>query len=163
MRSRPARLEESLWLPAQISDQGVEALHCSSAYRSFHYVCSSLSKGSELSQNNKFLAPCHNRYVAVLARIESKVPLAPRGIISGWNEFPIRPRHRHPCRRIPGVIFGGAYGTGAGICPIHQRARTDWGPARVGRGRLWLGLTMALSFELARLGETYEYRGFLRS
>jgi uncharacterized membrane protein YkvI len=61
------------------------------------------------------------------------------------------------------VIFGGAYGTGREIAEFISNLGPVGGILALAVAGLGWGLTMALSFELARLKQTYEYRGFLKA
>jgi uncharacterized membrane protein YkvI len=61
------------------------------------------------------------------------------------------------------VIFGGAYGTGREIAEFISVVGPVGGMLALAVAGLGWGLTMALSFELARLNQTYEYRGFLKA
>lgn len=61
------------------------------------------------------------------------------------------------------VIFGGAYGTGREIAEFISVLGPVGGLLALTVAGLGWGLTMALSFEFARLGQTYDYRGFLKA
>jgi uncharacterized membrane protein YkvI len=61
------------------------------------------------------------------------------------------------------VIFGGAYGTGREIAQFISSMGPVGGLLAVAVAALGFGLTMALSFELARLTRNYDYRGFLKT
>ena len=67
-----------------------------------------------------------------------------------------------PAAVFQAVIFGGAYGTGREVAEfISVLGPVDGLLALCVAGLGW-GLTMALSFELARLRQAYDYRGFLK-
>ena len=68
-----------------------------------------------------------------------------------------------PAAVFQSVIFGGAYGTGAEISQFISSLGPVGGMLALAVAGLGWGLTMALSFELARLKQTYEYRGFLKA
>jgi uncharacterized membrane protein YkvI len=68
-----------------------------------------------------------------------------------------------PAAVFQAVIFGGAYGTGREIAEFISVLGPIGGLLALAVAGLGWGLTIALSFELARLGKTYEYRGFLKS
>jgi hypothetical protein len=55
------------------------------------------------------------------------------------------------------VIFGGAYGTGREIAQFISSLGPVGGLLAIAVAGLGFGVAMALSFELARLGRTYDY------
>ena len=67
-----------------------------------------------------------------------------------------------PAAVFQAVIFGGAYGTGREIAEFISVLGPIGGLLALAVAGFGWGLTMALSFELARLSKTYEYRGFLK-
>jgi uncharacterized membrane protein YkvI len=67
-----------------------------------------------------------------------------------------------PAAVFQSVIFGGAYGTGREIAEFISVFGPNGGLLAVLVLALGFGLTNFLSFELARIYKTYDYRGFLR-
>jgi len=67
-----------------------------------------------------------------------------------------------PAAVFQSVIFGGAYGTGREIAEFVSVLGPDGGLLAVLVLALGFGLTNFLSFELARIYKTYDYRGFLK-
>jgi len=67
-----------------------------------------------------------------------------------------------PAAVFQSVIFGGAYGTGREIAQFISILGPVGGLLAVAVTAIGFGVTMALSFELARIGRTYDYRGFLK-
>ncbi len=67
-----------------------------------------------------------------------------------------------PAAVFQSVIFGGAYGTGREIAEFISVLGPVGGFLALAVAGLGWGLAMALSFELARVGRTYDYRGFLK-
>ena len=67
-----------------------------------------------------------------------------------------------PAAVFQSVIFGGAYGTGREIAEFISVFGPNGGLLAVLVLVLGFGLTNFLSFELARIYRTYDYRGFLR-
>jgi uncharacterized membrane protein YkvI len=61
------------------------------------------------------------------------------------------------------VIFGGAYGTGREIAEFISVLGPIGGLLALAVAGFGWGLTMALSFEFARIRRTYDYRGFLKA
>jgi uncharacterized membrane protein YkvI len=68
-----------------------------------------------------------------------------------------------PAAVFQAVIFGGAYGTGREIAEFISVLGPLGGLLALTVAGFGWGLAMALSFELARLKQTYEYRGFLKA
>jgi uncharacterized membrane protein YkvI len=67
-----------------------------------------------------------------------------------------------PAAVFQAVIFGGAYGTGREVAEFISALGPFDGLLALTVAGLGWGLTMALSFELARLRRAYDYRGFLK-
>ena len=67
-----------------------------------------------------------------------------------------------PAAVFQSVIFGGAYGTGREVAEFISVLGPIGGILALALAGLGWGLTMALSFELARIGKSYDYRGFLK-
>ena len=67
-----------------------------------------------------------------------------------------------PAAVFQSVIVGGAYGTGREVAEFISRFGPWGGLGVLAIAALGFGLVLALSFELARLGGTYDYRSFLR-
>jgi len=67
-----------------------------------------------------------------------------------------------PAAVFQAVIFGGAYGTGREVAEFISALGPVDGLLALSVAGLGWGLTMSLSFELARLRQAYDYRGFLK-
>ena len=67
-----------------------------------------------------------------------------------------------PAAVFQSVIFGGAYGTGREIAEFISVLGPVGGLLALAVTGLGWGLALTLSFELARIGRTYDYRGFLK-
>lgn len=68
-----------------------------------------------------------------------------------------------PAAVFQSVIFGGAYGTGREIAEFISSHGPVGGLLALAVVMLGFGLVLALSFELARIGKLYDYRGFLKT
>lgn len=68
-----------------------------------------------------------------------------------------------PAAVFQSVIFGGAYGTGREIAEFISSHGPVGGLLALAVVMLGFGLVLALSFELARIGQLYDYRGFLKT
>ena len=67
-----------------------------------------------------------------------------------------------PAAVFQSVIVGGAYGTGREVAEFISRFGPWGGLGVLALAALGFGLVLAVSFELARLERTYDYRSFLR-
>lgn len=68
-----------------------------------------------------------------------------------------------PAAVFQGVVFGGAYGTGREIAQFISSLGPQGGLLALTVVALGFGVVISLSFELARIAHTYDYRGFIKS